>query len=238
MKRQKINKKLTLLAIVGILTFSYIPFVAAGNGNGRVTKRPIEDWLAPVTDIPLGAMPDYDNGILIWPFLDDPTIPHWASALDYDPKGCVIERELKNNILLVTVKMRAKDVPFYITSFMLPIPDAIPIFSGVMDFTYELKFTIDLDTLGPDDYNEEGNIIYHTWDYYVWELFTFESVFLCGQGSGKFLNPYDSWDEGDTAKMHIISSMVKAGEDYTGPNPYYNLQGLFEIVLVSSINFH
>ncbi len=54
MKRQKINKKLTLLAIVGILTFSCIPFVAAGNGNGRVTKRPIEDWLAPVTDIPLG----------------------------------------------------------------------------------------------------------------------------------------------------------------------------------------
>ncbi|MCK4286183.1 MAG: hypothetical protein KAX18_08265 [Candidatus Lokiarchaeota archaeon] len=238
MKRQNRNKKLILLAIVGILMFSFIPFVVADSRNGGVTKRPIEDWLTPVIRHPLGAMPDYDNGILIWTFLDDPTIPHWASALDYDPKGCVIERELKNNILLVTVKMRAKDVPFYITSFMVPIPSAIPIFKGVMDFTYELKFTIDLDTLGPDDYNEEGNIIYHTWDYYVWELFTLESVFLCGHGSGEFLNSYDSWDEGDTAKMHIISFMVVAGEDYTGPNPYYNLQGLFEIVLVSNINFH
>ncbi len=238
MKRQNINKKRILLVMVGILMFSCIPFVVAHAGNGGVIKRPIEEWLAPVIDIPLGAMPDYDNGILIWTFLDDPTIPHWASALDYDPKGCVIERELKNNILLVTVKMRAKDVPFYITSFMLPIPDAIPIFSGVMDFTYELKFTIDLDTLGSDDYNEEGNIIYHTWDYYVWDLLNFESVFLCGHGSGQFLNSYGSWEEGDTAKMHVISFIVAVGEDYTGPNPYYNWLGLFEITLVSNINFH
>lgn len=238
MKRQKNYRKLILVAIVGILMFSCIPFVTACNRNRGVTIRPIEDWLAPVTFLPLGAMPDYDNGILIWTFLDDPTIPHFASALDYDPKGRVIERELKNNILLVTVKMRAKDVPFYITSFMVPIPNAIPIFSGAMDFTYELKFTIDLDTLGPDDYNEEGNIIYHTWDYYVWQLFTLESVFLCGHGSGEFVNPHDSWDKGDTAKMHVISYMVVVGEDYTGPNPYYNLQGLFEIVLVSNINFH
>jgi len=238
MKRQNNNKKLILLAIVGILMFSCIPFVVADSGNGGVIKRPIEDWLAPVVDIPLGGMPDWDNGLLIWTFLDNPSIPHWASALDYDPKGSVIERELKNNILLVTVKMRAKDVPFFITSIMTPIPSAIPIFSGVMDFTYELKFTIDLGTLGPDDYNEEGNIIYHTWDYYVWELLTFESVFLSGHGSGTFLNSYDSWEEGDTAKMHVISFMVVAGEDYTGPNPYYNILGLFEIVLVSNINFH
>lgn len=238
MKRQNINKKLILLTIVGILMFSFIPFVAAGKGNGGVTKRPIEDWLAPVTTIPLGAMPDYDKGLLIWPFLDDPTIPHWASALDYDPEGFVSERELKNNIMLITVNMRVKDAPFYITSFMVPIPSAIPLFKGVMDFTYELKFTIDLNTLGPDDYDENGNIIYHTWDYYVWYLGTLESVLLCGHGSGEFLNSYDGWEEGDTAKMHTINNLVVVGEDYTGPNPYYNLQGLFEIVLVTNINFH
>ena len=236
MKQQKINRKLTIIAIIGILVLSFVPYVAAGNGNGRVTKRPIEDWLAPVVDVPLGAMPDWDNGLFIWTFLDDLS-PHWASALDYDPKGCVIERELKNNILLVTVKMRAKDVPFYITSLMWEESFYKPIFYGVMDFTYELKFTIDLDTLGPDDYNEEGNILYRTWDYYVWDLLNFESVFLCGHGSGEFLNSYDSWEEGDTAKMHVISNIVVAGEDYTGPNPYYNWLGLLEIVLVSNINF-
>ena len=238
MKRKNINKKLILLAIAGILMFSVIPFVAAGNGSGRVTTRPIKDWLAPVATMPLGGMPDYNKGLIIWTFLDDPAIPHWASALDYDPKGCVIERELKNNILLVTVKMRAKDVPFYITSLITPIPIATPIFCGLMDFTYELKFTINLDTLGSDDYDENGNIIYHTWDYYVWELFTLESVFLCGHGSGEFVNSYDGWEEGDTAKMHTINNIVVVGEEYTGPNPYYNFLGLFEIVLVTNINFH
>jgi len=238
MKRQNIDKKLIVVAIVGILMFSFIPLVAAGEGTGKVTKRPIEDWLAPVVLHPLGAMPDYDNGILIWTFLDDPTIPHWASALDYDPEGFVFERELKNNIMLITVNMRVKDAPFYITSLVTPIPIATPIFCGVMDFTYELKFTIDLNTLGPDDYDENGNIIYHTWDYYVWNLGALESVFLCGHGSGEFLNSYDGWEEGDTAKMHTINNIVVVGEEYTGPNPYYNFLGLFEIVLVTNINFH
>ena len=45
MKRQHINRKLAILAIVGILMFSFIPFVAAGEGSGKVTKRPIDDWL-------------------------------------------------------------------------------------------------------------------------------------------------------------------------------------------------
>ena len=45
MKRQNINRNLAILAIVGVLMFSFIPFVAAGEGSGKVTKRPIDDWL-------------------------------------------------------------------------------------------------------------------------------------------------------------------------------------------------
>ncbi|MFX0084007.1 MAG: hypothetical protein ACFE94_19850 [Candidatus Hodarchaeota archaeon] len=237
MKRSNI-KRLVLVVIAITVLLSFIPAAAADSGKRKTIIRPIEDWLAPVVRHSLGAMPDYDNGLLIWTFLDDPTIPHWASALDYNPKGYVIERELKDNILLVTVHMRAKDVPFYITNFVLPIPMATPIFTGVMDFTYELQFTIDLDTLGPDDYDEDGNIIYRPWDYYVWELGTFESVFLCGHATGEFLNSYDGWEAGDTGKMHVISFIVKVGADYTGPNPYYNFLGLLEITLITNINFH
>lgn len=232
-------KRLVLVVIVLTTIFSFIPAAAAYSGKGKVNKRPIEDWLAPVVRDPMGAMPDYENGILIWTFLDDPTVPHWASALDYDPNGFVLERELENNILLITVKMHVKNAPFHITNFMTNIPKAIHIFRGVMDFTYELKFTIDLDTLEDDDYDEEGNVIYHPWVYYVWEGGgTFESVFLCGHGSGEFLTSYDGWEKGDTAKMHVISNIVKVGEGYTGPNPYYNFLGLLEITLISNINFH
>lgn len=237
MKRLKI-KRLVLAVIVITVIFSFIPAAVADRGKRKTTIRPIEDWLAPVVRSPLGGMPDWDKGLVIWTFLDDPTIPHWASALDYDPKGFVIEKELKNNIMLITVNMRVKDAPFYILTLSGSIPTATQIFCGVMDFIYQLKFTIDLDTLGPDDYDEDGNIIYHPWDYYVWQLGTLVSVFLCGNGSGEFINSYDGWEEGDTAKMNTINFIVVVGEDYTGPNPYYNILGLFEIVLVSNINFH
>jgi len=233
--KSKLIKKLILITTLGIFLFGLTVSV---QGAQTERKRPIEDWLAPVVRSPLGGMPYWDKGLVIWTFLDDPTIPHWDSALDYDPEGFVIEKELKNNIMLITVNMRVKDAPFYILTLSGSIPTATQIFYGVMDFTYQLKFTIDLDTLGPDDYDEDGNIIYHPWDYYVWELRTLVSVFLCGHGSGEFLNSYDGWEEGDTAKMNTINFIVVAGEDYTGSNPYYNILGLFEIVLVDNINFH
>lgn len=236
MKRAQM-KRLVLFVIVLTTIFSFIPAAVAYSGRGKVNIRPIEDWLLPVVRHPMGGMPDLDKGLIIWTFLDDPTIPHWASALDYDPEGFVLERELKDNILLLTVNMRVKNAPFYITKLLDPMIN--PIFRGAMDFSYELKFTIDLDTLGPDDYDENGNIIYHPWNYYVWlGGGTFESVFLCGHGSGEFVNSYDGWEEGEIAKMHVISNFVRVGEDYTGPNPYYNFLGLLEIPLISKINFH
>lgn len=240
MNRSKILPKLILIATIGILIVSIIPAVAANSGKRKTTIRPIEDWLVAVESgrSPLGGMPYWDEGLAFWTLLDDPLSPHWDSAMNYDPKGFVLEREIKDNIMLVTVNMRIKGVPFYILTLAASIPTATPIFYGVMDFTYELKFTIDLDTLGPDEYDEDGNIIYHPWDYYVWQLGTLVSIFLCGHGTGEFLNSYDGWEEGDTGKMHTINYIVVVGEDYTGSNPYYNILGLFEIVLVSNINFH
>ena len=239
MKRSKI-KRLVLVVIVITVIFSFIPAAAARRGKGKINIRPIEDWLAavPAGAPPLGGMPYWDEGLGVWTLLDDPSIPHWDSAMVYDPKGLVLERELKDNILLVSVNMRIKGVPFYILTLAPSVPEAIPIFYGVMDFTYQLKFTIDLDTLEPEDYDDDGNIIYHPWNYYVFVLRTLVSVFLCGHGSGTFLNSYDGWEEGDLAKMNTINFIVVVGEDYTGPNPYYNILGLFEIVLVANINFH
>lgn len=238
---EKIKLKRLVLSIILItVVFSLIPAATAYRGKENVNIRPIEDWLTPVVegDIQLGGMPDWDDDLCIWAFLDDPVTFHWVSALDYNPKGYVLERVLENNIMLVTVKMLVKGAPFYIRTSPLDFFAGIDIFRGYMDFTYELKFTIDLNTLGPDDYDEDGNIIYHPWYYYVWQLGNFESVFLCGHGSGEFLNSFDDWEEGDTAKIHTINNIVKVGEDYTGPNPYYNFLGLFEITLADNINFH
>ena len=240
MKHTKLSQKILLSAIFGIMIFSFISTAAAF--DRRVIKRPIGDWLAPVEllppvlNLPLGGMPDWDKGLAIWAFLDDPANLHWASALNYNPKGFVLGRELKNNMMLVTVKMHVKGAPFYITTIMGIAPETC-IFHGSMDFSYELKFTIDL--TNPEHYDEDGNIIFHPWNYYVFlGGGTFVSVFLCGYGTGQFLNPYGSWEEGDTGKMHVISYMVAVGPDYTGSNPYYNINGLYEIPLISKIHFH
>ena len=107
-----------------------------------------------------------------------------------------------------------------------------------MDYIYQLRFTIDLDTLGPDDFDEDGNIKYMPWWWYVWVTFTLQSVLICGRGSGEFVNPYDSWEVGDTAKMHTIHYLVIVGEDYTGSNPNYNLYGLNGITLIDNIILH
>ena len=68
--------------------------------------------------------------------------------------------------------------------------------------------------------------------------FTLQSVLICGRGSGEFVNPYDSWEVGDTAKMHTIHYLVIVGEDYTGSNPNYNLYGLNGITLIDNIILH
>ena len=241
MKHTKLSRKILLSAIVGIMIFSFVSTAAACERT--VIKRPIEDWLAPVEllppvlNLPMGAMPDWDNGLFIWPFLDNPATMHWASALALNPQGYVLGRELKNNMMLITVKMHVKGAPFYIRNptvdFSNPLDD---IFFGYMDFSYELKFTINL--TNSEHYDEDGNFIFHTWKYYVFgPNGTFVSVFLCGHGTGQFLNPYGSWGEDDTGKMHVISYMVAVGPNYEGPKPYYNLNGLNEIVLVSNIHF-
>ena len=232
--------KIVLVVIALTVIFSFIPLAAAYSGKRKATIRPIEDWLTavPAGSSSLGGSPFLDEALVLLPLLDQwLPFPHWDSAMNYDPEGFVLERELKDDILLVSINMRLKGVPFYIVTFP-PSPGAIPIFSGVLDFIYQLKFTIDLNTLGPEDYDDEGNIIYHPWNYYVYFLCNLVSVFLCTHGSGTFLNSYDNWEEGDTAEMNTINFIVVVGEDYTGSNPYYNILGLFEILLVDHINFY
>ena len=242
---EKPQLKRIVLSVVIILVFSsLIPVTTAYRGR-RTRIRPIEGWLMAnnrVDDMPMGGMPDWDKGLIIWSHLVDssyPPVGYYKPPLTCLYHGNVLEKSLKDNKVLVTVNLHLKDAPFLITNFAASIPSAVPIFRGIMQYFYRLQFTIDLDTLGPDDYDDDGNIIYRPWWWYVWVLFTFKSVTLIAQGDGEFLTSYGGWNEGDSAKMNTIVSMVYVGPDYTGSNPTYNYNaGLFEITLISMINFH
>jgi hypothetical protein len=236
-------KRLILVVVVILIFSSIIPAAAAS--SGRTKKRPIEDWLLANNqpdDMPLGGMPDWDKGLIIWSHLIDHTyapLGYYKPPLTCSYDGFVLEKTLKDNKVLVTVNLHVTDAPFLVTYFAASIPSAVPVFRGTMQYFYRLQFTIDLDTLKPEDYDVNGNIIYRPWWWYVWVLFTLKSVTLLARGTGEFLTSYEGWNEGDTAQMNTFVSMVVVGPDYTGPNPTYNNNaGLFEISLVSMINFH
>jgi hypothetical protein len=243
MKKSQL-KKLVLSVIVIMVFSSLIPATAAY--NGRSTRiRPIEDWLMAnnrVDDPPMGGMPDWEKGLVIWPHLVDHSyVPagYYKPPLDCSYNGIVLEKELDDNKILVSILLHVRDAPFIVvTSFMGDLPSSVPVFQGTMQFLYKLQFTINLDTLGPDDYDEDGNILYRPWWWYVWVIFTLESVSILARGSGLFLSAYEGFEEGDTANMNTFVSMKVVGPDYTGSNPYYNFLGLFEITTVSRINFH
>ena len=238
-------KRLFVLIVVVFVVFSIIPAASAYSGK-KVKVRSIEDWLLANNldnDPPMGGMPDWDKELIIWPhLLDNSYSPagFYKTPLSCSYNGFIIEKRLKDNIILVSINLHIKDAPFLIvTSFVGDLPSSIPIFRGKMDYYYQLQFTIDLETVGPDGYDENGNIKYQPWWWYVWFLFTLESVSLVARGSGEFLTSYQGWEEGDTAKMNTIVIFKVVGPDYTGNNPYYNFnQGLYEIPLVNRIDFH
>ncbi|MFX0076263.1 MAG: hypothetical protein ACFE96_12535 [Candidatus Hermodarchaeota archaeon] len=241
MEKLKI-KRIVLVVLVISVFLSLIPAATAFGGRKNATKRPIEDWLVAnnlVDDMPMGGMEDWDKSLLIWPHMIDPSYApygYYLPPLECDYDGFIMEKKRKDNILSVTVNLRVKDAPFFITTWQPGgIPNHTPIFTGTMDYIYQLRFTIDLDEY--EFFDEDGNVVYLAWWWYVWEFFTLESVFLCGIGSGEFVNDFGSYEAGDTASMHTIHYM-KVIEDYTGPNPKYNLYGLNGLILIDNINFH
>lgn len=179
MKSQKINKKLTLLAIAGILVLSFIPFVAAGNGNGRVTKRPIEDWLNAQWEMPLiwfgydvenWGMCDFvspDSLLVAKMGLPFPFILSGENGLVIGKTtfgGHITERVLNDERALVTVHLYVWNAPLTVFFFPelaahvwpapgeLPGPRPLALLGGWEDgyIDYKMIFKFILDTPGDD----------------------------------------------------------------------------------------
>jgi hypothetical protein len=135
MNRNKINRRLTILAVTGILILSFVPFAVAN--EGRVTERPIEDWLNAQWDF-IYMITGYDvqnwgigdyvspDSLLVakmgYPF----PFPWMPNFLDENGLvvgettfgGCVIERELNDGTALITVHLDVWNAP--LTVFFFP----------------------------------------------------------------------------------------------------------------------
>ena len=148
MNRSKILPKLILLTTLGILIFSFIPAVAASEGKGKVTERPIDDWLVPnhawfwwgEDNWGFADFVSPDSGFVCkagfpWPkagyfppwindFLDEICLVEGETTFD----GRITERVLKNGEALITLHLEVKNAP-------LTVFDIDELFGWVLNLT-------------------------------------------------------------------------------------------------------
>lgn len=237
MKRQKINKKLTLMVITVILVLSFIPFVAAVNGNGKVTTRPIEDWLNAQWDAVLPY--DAENwGMCDFVSPDSNLVAKMGFPFPFilsDENGLVIgettfggyitERVLNDGRALITVHLNVWNAPltvFYFPELVDyvwgdppgPRPSAIlgSYDDGYIDYKMVFKFLIG----GP------GDDMPFCWDAYN----NYISMNLIGTGYGVLTD--HAADFGLTPgaigmlKLHQICLFKPDfGEDHPNYDPLY-----------------
>lgn len=128
MKKMKKTSKLLTLATLGILIFSFISSVAAS--EGRIIKRPIEDWLDPnYATYPWGAQnwafsDFYSQDSLLaakmgfpWPkagfgpWINDLVYENSLVVGDTIIEGSIKERVLKSGEALITLQLDVKNAP-------------------------------------------------------------------------------------------------------------------------------
>ena len=237
MKRSKIISILIVVATLGLLISSFIPTVAACRGNRKVTKRPIEDWL--INNWFVGGHRDFETNIIIWPHRihTGPDSFYSVPISDCSYDGYIIERSLKDNKLSITVCLKVDDAPFYVT--LHPYPPFIPVFTGIMHYRWFFNFIIDLESYPEDHFDEYGNVLF---DFLFTYLFNpdemgvdLEYIFLYSCGEGVFLESWNSWEAGQTAKMNVMMFYLWKGEFLN--HPKYNLYGLGGLVAIDYTSF-
>jgi len=207
------TKKLALLTtvILVISVFSFIPTVQA-----KTSERPIMDWLqSPPFFPPFGNAHSLgwidDTGLFMWPHFDYPR-NIWAAehpiwdCLSYN--GYVLERELTNNMIMITIYLKVDGVPFHMT-YGDPVGPLI--FEGMMHYTFRWNMIIDLD-LYPPILKSDGKILYAPLILYINpvmfpELFNsvvaIGNIHFNGAGTGVFKADYGGWLNGESAKVKV-----------------------------------
>ena len=160
--------QLLIVAVVGILVFSFLP--TAQGWRSRRTKvniRPIEDWL---DNNPYGAGAYYMTGYVggdrndnyYWTWFFAVTELFEGEAFEYS--GHVKEKVLRDGSIEITVKLRVKDmvVELYENNATgEPIWDFAymgqEVFSGRIDYYFQIKFTLDAHYVGIPGWIEPGD---------------------------------------------------------------------------------
>ncbi|MEJ2252528.1 MAG: hypothetical protein P8Y97_23065 [Candidatus Lokiarchaeota archaeon] len=219
---------------------AFVPAVQAKAYNIPLERWWEDQWGYYATNPHLGGFMDPDNSLIVRPhttggeMIEDPEGDYWQwyykALWDCDYDGYIHVRELNEKDgydLMITVCIKCSDAPFVlidINNFPFPI------FKGEMKYISFHEFKIDLDLYPFQD--EDG------WYLPIWWMPIFgistldprddgiESVssHFQGVGTGAFVDSWNGWESGDTAKVKVSQmGLVKFlyGEDDWGEHPNY-----------------
>jgi hypothetical protein len=215
--RNSKKTQLLIVAVVGIILFSFIPAVQGSQGHGTI-KRSLDDWFYVVD----GS--DLNPHILAWASdtLSEPVImyPHFDAGWNLVPiwecdyTGFVHDREMSDGRHMITVHMRVKGVPVIVETF--DPENYKTLFIGEMDYIYVQKFIVNITEwsnwlvmLGIDDdgFTDDGNILLPRQDipmvYGSMFGFEFVSILVIGGGKGTAVSEWNGLEPGDSAKTKI-----------------------------------
>jgi hypothetical protein len=134
----KKNAKLIILTSIGILVLCFIPSIVVA--EGKVTRRPLEDWLEPNWDFFNWGEQNWAFGDFVspysmlvckmgfpWPKAGLP----WAPGIKYDMvlenslvegdtiiEGSIKERELNDGRALITLQLDVKNAPLTVYNYL------------------------------------------------------------------------------------------------------------------------
>ena len=216
--RNSKKTKLLLVAVLGLLVFSFIPQTLAYN----VINRSFDDWF-----YEMGGVNHLNDNLGVWTSGQLIVYPQFGyeegfiSILDSDYHGHILEREMSDGRHMITVQIHVKGAP--VTAYD---PDNYAVlFDGEMNYLFQLKFIINLITwsqslasMGFDDDGFHDDTGYVGLPAYVvismvsldGDLSTlfgveFVSVIFIGTAKGVMVNDWNGLKFGDNAKLQVAT---------------------------------
>ncbi|MFW9827954.1 MAG: hypothetical protein ACFFEY_10195 [Candidatus Thorarchaeota archaeon] len=231
------NKKILLGVVLGLLVVCFVPSIL---GHGTISRSLKDDWLLAVDGVsPLNDHIGYwaSEQLVICPHREYDPYWNFVSILDCDYHGHLFDRELPDGRHMITVFIQVKGAPVLVETYDPDPSNIITLFTGKMDYIFQLRFIVDLvewppwlviagfDDDGFDD--ETGYVLLPAYlplafDALMMYEFGLEfiSVLFTGTAKGEMVNDWNGLELGDTAKV-VGATYGSAKMGYNFIDPYW-----------------
>ncbi|MFX0026941.1 MAG: hypothetical protein ACFE8M_11075 [Candidatus Hermodarchaeota archaeon] len=193
-------KKLVLVATIGFLIC--IPTVQGYYGQGGTT-RPLDPDFREATD-DIAAWGDTDTNLVVgfhgmyieWWHGGE---PYPQTIWDCNPQGYILEEELDETHVMITVKLCIRGAYLRIWELVPQFTKYDPILIGTINYYFQIKFIHEA---------RPGDPIPWLYEVYFFGYGQILDLRLLAFGKGEFLVPYGRFEPGDCARVILGGVMT------------------------------